>query len=147
MKSAVLAMIAPLLGLFLSGCIIVDAHKESPGTTTAASSSAAAVCAPQDLATKEIDAASRLSHEPSRVEALTRIAQRQGLRPDSQARIVWAAYMHLSRDDSKVAVIRTVIDNPDFSPQAREAVLDGLNRHVSFDPSKSVLLEAVSKKG
>jgi hypothetical protein len=147
MKPAILTLIAPLLGLFLSGCIIVDAHKESPASTTAASSSAAAACAPQDLTSKEIDAASRLSREPSRVEALKRIAQRPGLRPDSQARLVWAAYLHLSRDDSKVDVIRTVIDNPEFSPQAREAVLDGLNRHVSFDPSKTVLLEAVSKKG
>jgi hypothetical protein len=146
MKSAILAAIAPLFALLFSGCIIVDAHKETPNSTTT-TASAAASSAPQDLASKEIDVASRLSMEASRAEALKRIAQRQGLRPDSQARLVWAAYLHLSWDDVKVAVIRTLIDNPEFSPQAKEAVLDGLNRHVRFDPNKSVLLEAVGKKG
>ena len=145
MKSATLSAITPLFALLFPGCIIVDAHKETPHSTTDTAS--AAVCAPQDLASKEIDAASRLSNQAARAEALKRIAQRQGLRPDSQARLVWAAYLHLSWDDAKVDVIRTLIDNPEFSPQAKEAVLDGLNRHVAFDPNRSVLLEAVSKKG
>jgi hypothetical protein len=125
----------------LGGCIIIDAHKESTAQSTTAPA------ASNDLTSREIDAAAKLAHEPERVEALGRIAKRPGLRPDSQARVVWAAYMRLSSDDGKVNVIRTVIDSPEFSADAKWAVLEGLHRYVSIDSNRALLLEAVSKKG
>lgn len=135
-----------LLGLASTGCLIISADRTvAPAPSPQASYPPTMEYGPDDLVVREVDAASGLTFEPSRVEALTRIARRVPLRPDVQARIVWAAYLRLDFEPNKVGVIKAVLDNPSCDDAARAAVLDGLGR-LNFEPNRRELLERVSQR-
>jgi hypothetical protein len=134
-----------LLGLASTGCLVISANRS---VSPAPSPAPREVYRPadefhsSDLLVKEVDAAAALGFEQSRVEALTRIARRVPLRPDIQARLVWAAYLRMDFEQNKMELIRTVLKNPSCEDDARGAVLDGLN-HLSFEQNRRELLELV----
>lgn len=93
----------------------------------------------------EIDAASRLSFEPSKKESLAAVAQRPGLSPAAQVHLVNAAYRSLSFEPSKVEVLSAVIANPSFCDPARQAIVTQLHR-LSFEPHKQDILRRLNQR-
>lgn len=134
-----------LLGLSTTGCLFISSTKTSgPPPMPRVEYRPAPDEGPVDLLTKQIDAASSLSFEQARVDAMQRIARRVPLRPDAQARLVWAAYLRLDFEQNKVAVLRTILQNPSCDDAARGAVLDGLS-HLAFEQNRSEMLGLVEQ--
>ncbi|MCC6232157.1 MAG: hypothetical protein IT580_05905 [Verrucomicrobiales bacterium] len=76
----------------------------------------------------EIDAATRLGLEGSRVEVLGHVASRAGLSPACQVHLVNIGLRHLQLEGSRYDLLTTLIQNPAFSAPAKEAIL----RQVEF---------------
>ena len=124
---------------WLTGCVVVvgnkTRHPRRPGGS----------CVPVDGVIEEINAAGKLSFEPSRKDAYERIAKRDGLSDAAQEHLVNAVFDNLSFEPSKRDVLMALISNPCFSPVGRQAILTQLDR-LSFEPTKSEILEAISRR-
>jgi hypothetical protein len=139
MRRVLLNSMMVLAALWLTGCVVVvhdeKRHPRKPDV----------ICVPVDGMIEEIDAAGKLSFEPSRRDAYKRIAKRPGLSDAAQEHLVSAVFDNLSFEPSKRDVLMTLISNPCFSPAGRKAILTQLDR-LSFEPMKSEILEAISRR-
>ena len=94
----------------------------------------------------EIDAAARLSFDPYKQDALSRIARREGLPPGAQVHLVDVTIAHLSFDPYRIQVLKTLIRNPTFANAGKTRILQKLDQ-LSFDPYKQDVLQAISDRG
>jgi hypothetical protein len=94
---------------------------------------------------EEIDAVGKLSFEPNRRDAYSRIANREGLSDAVQEHLVNAVFDNLSFEPFKRDVLMTLISNPCFGPAGKQAILTQLDR-LSFEPTKAEILEAISRR-
>ena len=139
MRQVLLNSIMVLTAFLLTGCIVVvNEDKKHPPKPDV-------ICVPVEGMIEEIDAAGKLSFEPSRRDAYTRIAKRPGLSDEAQEHLVNAVFDNLSFEPFKRDVLMALISNPCFSPAGRKAILTQLDR-LSFEPMKSEILEAISRR-
>lgn len=132
------SMMVPAV-FWLTGCtVIVHEQKRHPRRPNV-------ICVPDDGTIEEINAAGKLSFEPSKMDAYERIARRPGLSDAAQEHLVNAVFDNLSFEPSKRDVLMALISNPCFSPAGRQAILTQLDR-LSFEPTKSEILEAISRR-
>ena len=105
-------------------------------------------CGPRErsMTVDEIDAAGRLSFEPSRVEALERIASRPTLSPGEQAHLVCVTMNSMDFDPNREQVLTALIENPTFSPRAKASILRHFDR-FTFDTARVDLLRAMEGRG
>jgi hypothetical protein len=100
----------------------------------------------EDSATiAEIDAAGQLSFDPSRTDALKRVASRANISSAVQVHLVNTALKRITFEPNKVEVLQALIANPAFSVAAKECILKQLNQ-LTFEPNKAAILEAIQKK-
>jgi hypothetical protein len=128
-----------LAALALTGCTLVvheqGRHPRKPDV----------IYVPADGVIEEINAAGKLSFEPSRRDAYMRIARRPGLHDEAQEHLVNAVFDNLSFEPSKRDVLMALISNPCFGPAGRQAILSQLDR-FSFEPTKREILEAIGRR-
>jgi len=141
MKRLLLNPMMILAAFWLTGCtVVVHEQRRHPQTQKPHVSHV-----PADVTIEEIDAAGKLSFEPSRRDAYMRIAKRPGLSDAAQEHLVNAVFDNLSFEPSKRDVLMALISNPCFSPAGRRAILSQLDR-LSFEPTKTEILEAISRR-
>ena len=100
----------------------------------------------EDSATlAEIDAASQLTFDPSRAEALKKVAARANISSAVQVHLVNTALKRITFEPGKVEVLQALIANPAFSVAAKECILKQLNQ-LSFEPNKTALLDAIQRR-
>lgn len=93
----------------------------------------------------EIDAASQLSFENSKLGLYSQIAARPNLGPDAQAHLIEVACQQLSFENNRLQVLLKLIANPSFSPPAKQAILKNLGS-LSFENNKQAILEAINRR-
>ncbi|MFO1500278.1 MAG: hypothetical protein U1G07_18140 [Verrucomicrobiota bacterium] len=102
--------------------------------------------APGDSATiAEIDAASKLTFDSAKKEALSQLAERHALSPAAQVHLVNVTYRRVTFDEAKVDILRTLIANPSFSDPARQAIVAQLHR-LSFESNKQAILRHLNQR-
>ena len=101
---------------------------------------------PYSVTHEEIDAASRLTFDSSKADALGRIAGRPGLAPHEQQHLVMAVVDGLAFEASRADVLRKLIGNPGFAPPAKACILRHLDR-FAFDSTRADLLKAMDGRG
>ncbi len=115
---------------WLGGCaVLVDKRAEGSADATVA----------------EIDAVGKLSFDSERKKGYERIAERDGLSPESQIYLVEAVLKKLSFDNAKEEVLLTLIANPGFSNAAEREILERIDR-LAFESSKKKILKAISDR-
>ena len=133
-----------LLGLSVvaTGCIIaIGADKETtpaPPPIIITDSADAATIA-------EIDAAAKLNMDEDRMQALTQIAERNGLAASVQVHLVNTTYRRLSFDNHRTLVLSKVIARSDFSDATRHAIVSQLNK-LSFDNNRQMILQQINER-
>lgn len=101
-----------LAAFWLTSCtVVVHEEKRHPRKPDV-------IYVPTDGVIEEINAAGKLSFEPSRRDAY---------------------------EPSKRDVLMALISNPCFRPVGRQAILSQLDR-LSFEPTKTEILEAISRR-
>ena len=105
-------------------------------------------CGPRtrSVTVDEIDAAGGLSFDPSRAEALERIASRPTLTPGEQAHLVCVTVHEVNFDPNREQVLMKLVENPAFSPRAKACILRNFDR-FSFDAARVNLLRAMEGRG
>ena len=93
----------------------------------------------------EIDAVSKLGFEASRLEVLTRVAQRAGLSPGCQVHLVNTGLRWLEFEASRVNLLQAVIQNPAFAPAGKEAILRQLE-YLQFEASRQQVVRSVQER-
>lgn len=129
-----------LAALWLTGCVVVvhDEKRHPPREPDV-------VRIPSDVVIQEIDAVSKLTFEPSKLDAYMRIAKRPDLHDEAQVHLVNSVFDNLDFEPSKHNVLMAIISNPSFSPAGRQAILSQLDR-LDFEPTKMQILEAISRR-
>ncbi len=93
----------------------------------------------------EIDAAGQLSFDPSRAEALKKVASRANISPAVQVHLVDVVFKRVTFEPSKVEVLQALIANPAFSVATKECILKQLHQ-LNFEPNKAALLDSIQRR-
>jgi len=137
MKDLVRLLSVVVIGILLSGCIVIS--RNDPPPVVMPPSPEAAACA-------EIDAAGGLAFDSSRSAALNAIASRPNLSHTAQVHLVSTVFRRLSFEDSQMSVLRTLIANESFSNAAKQTLLANISK-LHFDSTKSALLQLLNNRG
>lgn len=145
MKKQLLILVASI-GL-TAGCVVsIGGKHETPPPAPAPTMPPGPPPTAAETATiAEIDAATRLSFDNQRLEALSRIARRPDLGTAPLTHLVHAAYRSLSFDNQKVELLKLIVANPGFNDATRHAIVSQLQR-LSFDNQRQEILAAIDRR-
>ncbi|MSU61185.1 MAG: hypothetical protein EXS31_02115 [Pedosphaera sp.] len=140
--------ITALLSVLAVGCVDISVGSNRPAhqSPPPAVIPAGAPLSPAEAATlSEIDAASRLSFDNGKLEALQNIAARPNLSAVVQVHLVNVSYRTLAFENNKVELLRKIIASPDFSDPARQAIVTQLS-NLSFDSNRQRILRELNSR-
>jgi hypothetical protein len=147
MKNIIRCSALILESVWLAGCINISTHPRARDQVIVKERVVVVPDAQEDSATiAEIDAASKLKFDSTRVGAMSAIAQRSDLTPAAQVHLVEAALRCLDFENSKVNILQTLIDNRAFCRAAKESILVQLDK-LSFENNRKAIFEAINHRG
>ncbi len=129
----------------LSGCVGISIGNRDSKPPPAAPVVIVASEPGDQAAIAEVDAATGLSMDNARRDALQAIAQRPNLAPPVQVHLANAAFKKLDFDNSKVAVLLALIQNPAFCPPAKQTIMNQLSK-LAHDRDRQAILSAVNQR-
>jgi hypothetical protein len=140
MKRILTSLCLVYTAVALTGCIVVGVERTTPQPLMVPTTSA------DSVTFAEIDAATKLTFENSRVEALVPIAGRTSLSAASQVYLVNATFKHLSFENNKVTVLNALVANKAFCNPAKQTMLTNLDK-LSFDNNRAAVLASINQRG
>ena len=143
MKRMLLVIGLATMTASITGCVV----SIGSGTHTRSSPPPPVVVtdSPEAATIAEIDAASKLNLDSSRLQALTQIAERPSLGQAAQVHLVNVAFRNLNFDSSKVLLLSKVITRQDFGDATRHAIVSQLDQ-LSFESSKQTVLGQINER-
>ncbi len=147
MKQLIRCSALLLASVWLAGCISISTHPRARDPVVVKERVVVVPESQEDSATvAEIDAASKLHFDSTRVGALSVIAERPDLSPAAQVHLVDAAFRCLDFENSKIGILQTLIDNRAFCRAAKESILTQLDK-LSFENNRKAILDAINRRG